>query len=53
MCSRSGCAGAVVSTSGVYRASRGVGRSTPRVEKIQKRRFHCQYPPHLHKSKPI
>ena len=33
-----GALGAVVSASGVYGASRGVGRSTPRVEKIQKRR---------------
>ena len=39
LCSLSGCAGAGVSTSGVYGASRGVGWSTPRVEKIQKRRF--------------
>ena len=34
----------------------GVGRSTPRVEKIQKRRFRrysCKNPPHLHKTKPI
>lgn len=39
VCSPSGCAGAGVSTSGVYGESRGVGWSTPRVEKIQKRRF--------------
>lgn len=38
MCRPSGRAGAGVSTSGVYGESRGWGWSTPRVEKIQKRR---------------
>ena len=45
MCSPSGCAGAGVSTGGVYRKRRGWGGSIFSVEKIQKRRFSVSLSP--------
>lgn len=50
-CNPSGCAGAWISTSGVYGASRGWGWSVARIPKPIKRRFSClPTPSFLHKS---
>nr|DAK00198.1 MAG TPA: hypothetical protein [Caudoviricetes sp.] len=53
LCSLSGCAGGWgLHLWGIW-GEPGVGRSPPLVEKIQKRRFSYQHPPHLHKPNPI
>lgn len=52
MCGRSGCAGGWgLHLWGIW-GEPGVGRSTPRVEKIQKRRFPCLPPSFLLKTLP-